>query len=114
MTKGRTDFSGVAALSICESLLLALTDHKILPEAEIMGILHDAAAAHDSAAGPLADAEMHDAVAALIHRITASIAHAAFEAPAAGVTQPGPANSDTSAKRLHPGDEIRPVLKSES
>ena len=35
-----------AALAICESLLLALNDRNILPEREIVGILHDAAAAH--------------------------------------------------------------------
>ena len=40
------DVSGTAALAICESLLLALNDRNILPEREIMGILEDAAAAH--------------------------------------------------------------------
>ncbi len=34
--------SGIAALSICEALLLALNDAKVLPESEIMGILKDA------------------------------------------------------------------------
>lgn len=64
------DIAGTAALSICESLLLALNDRKILPESEILGILTDAAAAHDVA--PDADrAEMHAAVAALINGIIA-------------------------------------------
>lgn len=31
--------SGMAALTICEGLLLALNDHKRLPENEIMGVL---------------------------------------------------------------------------
>ncbi|GGD18211.1 hypothetical protein GCM10011342_28630 [Aquisalinus flavus] len=67
----RNDYSGVAALSICESLLLALNDHNILPEAEIMGVLRDAAATHENAAPLDADAETHKAVAALINRIIA-------------------------------------------
>lgn len=36
------------ALAICESLLLALNDRKILPEREIIGILQDAAATHEN------------------------------------------------------------------
>ena len=46
-----SDVSGTAALAICESLLLALNDRNILPEHEIMGILHDAAAAHENDRG---------------------------------------------------------------
>ena len=34
----KTDHSVMAALSICEALLLALNNHKILPEHEIVGI----------------------------------------------------------------------------
>lgn len=64
-----TDYSGVAALSICEALLLAMNDHKILPEHEIIGILHDAASTHKNAASTEADSEMHDAVASLINQI---------------------------------------------
>ncbi|MDG3041748.1 hypothetical protein P6F28_10710 [Roseicyclus marinus] len=64
------DIAGTAALSICESLLLALNDGKILPEREIVGILRDAANAHEFAPG--ADqAEMHKAVAELINGIIA-------------------------------------------
>lgn len=64
------DIAGTAALSICESLLLALNDRNILPEKEILGILRDAAAAHEFAVG--ADqAKMHAAVAALINGILA-------------------------------------------
>jgi hypothetical protein len=58
-----TDIAGSAALSICESLLLALNDGKILPEREILGILKDAAAAHH-AAPDLDQTETHKAVAA--------------------------------------------------
>ena len=66
----RQDYSGMAALSICESLLLALSEHKILPEREISGVLQDAASTHENASGP--DAEMHRAVAARINRIIAA------------------------------------------
>jgi hypothetical protein len=65
------NLSGIAALSICESLLLALNDRKLLPESEILGILQDAAAAHEKAAGPDADTETHRAAAEIINRIIA-------------------------------------------
>ncbi len=65
------DYSGVAALSICEALLLAMNDHKLLPESEILGILRDAAAAHDNAAGTDAEIVMHRATAELINKIIA-------------------------------------------
>lgn len=65
------DVSGTAALSICESLLLALNDRNVLPEHEIVGILRDAAAAHSNDAGDDGKAELHSAVAALINGILA-------------------------------------------
>lgn len=63
----KNEYAGMAALSICESLLLALNDHDILPENEIMAILKDAAAAHENAAD--GDADLHRGVAALINQI---------------------------------------------
>jgi hypothetical protein len=63
------EYAGMAALSICESLLLALNDHKLIQESEILGILRDAAAAHENAEAAQGDAEAHKAVAALINRI---------------------------------------------
>jgi len=64
------EIAGTAALAICESLLLALNDRNILPEKEIVGILRDAAAAHEFA--PDGDqAGTHAAVAALINGILA-------------------------------------------
>jgi hypothetical protein len=42
------DVSGAAALTIVESLLLALNDRKGRPEQEILGILTDAALAHSN------------------------------------------------------------------
>ena len=61
--------SGVAALSICEALLLALNDAKILPESEIIGVLKDAAAVHENAEGSDRALKMHSAVAAQIRLI---------------------------------------------
>lgn len=64
------DIAGTAALAICEALLLALNDRNILPEKEIVGILRDAADAHEYA--PADDqADTHAAVAALINGILA-------------------------------------------
>ena len=65
------DVPGTAALSICESLLLALNDRKILPEHEVVGILRDAAGAHSNDPGEDGKAELHQAVAALINGILA-------------------------------------------
>ena len=65
-----SDIAGTAALSICESLLLALNDRNILPESEIVGVLKDAAAAHEFAPRGDRDA-LNAAVAALINGILA-------------------------------------------
>ena len=65
------DVPGAAALSICESLLLALNDRNILPEHEILGILRDAAAAHSNDPGNDGHRDHHTAVAALINGILA-------------------------------------------
>ena len=63
-----SDVSGTAALAICESLLLALNDRKIIPERDILGILKDAAAAHENVPEIDDNADLHKAVAALINR----------------------------------------------
>lgn len=65
------DVAGTAALAICESLLLALNDRNILPEKEVVAILHDAAAAHANDPGEDGHADLHRAVAALINGILA-------------------------------------------
>jgi hypothetical protein len=69
---GNETGAGLAALSICEALLLALNDAKILPEREIMGILADAAITQENADGTEAERVMHRTAAALINRIIAS------------------------------------------
>lgn len=74
------DVAGNAALAICESLLLALNDREILPEHEIVGVLKDAAAAHENAPPGDGIEEMHKAVAELINKSsTAEIQSAAPE-----------------------------------
>jgi hypothetical protein len=63
--------AGLAALSICESLLLALSDLKIMGEKDAGGVLEDAAAAHRSAGTSTQDAELHLEVVTIIDRIIA-------------------------------------------
>jgi hypothetical protein len=63
-----SDAAGQAALAICESMLLSLTENEIIDEAEARAILEDAAAAHRNAI-PLADAAAHDEAATLIEAI---------------------------------------------
>ena len=62
--------AGLAALSVCESLLLSLTENNVIDAAEAKAILADAAAAHRRAV-PLADGAAGDHVeaAALIEAI---------------------------------------------
>ena len=65
------DVNGTAALAICESLLLALNDRNILPENEIVGILKDAAAAHENSVEDGANPALSTAVVQLINGILA-------------------------------------------
>ncbi|MFW8636082.1 hypothetical protein [Cribrihabitans pelagius] len=67
-----SDNAGMAALSICEALLLAMNDLQMMPEHEIAGILRDAAASHENAAGTDAEVATHKAAAALINQIIAN------------------------------------------
>jgi hypothetical protein len=64
--------SGVAALSICESLLLAMGDLNIMKEAEAVGVIEDAAAGHRNFDGPSKDSALHIEVVAILDRILAS------------------------------------------
>jgi len=67
-----SEHAGLAALSICEALLLAMNDHGVLPEHEIMGVLRDAAATHENAVGTEHEMQRHRAVADLINAIISS------------------------------------------
>jgi hypothetical protein len=64
--------AGLAALSICESLLLALTDLNVIGKKEAGGILADAAAVHRGAVPHEQDMDMQLEVAAIIDRIIVS------------------------------------------
>lgn len=61
--------AGLAALSICESLLIALNDLKIIGDADARGVLEDAAESHRNAPPDAATPDEHRAVVALIERI---------------------------------------------
>lgn len=60
--------AGHAALAICESMLLSLTESKIIDPAEARAILADAAAAHRNSIPLVADgaAAAHENAASLI------------------------------------------------
>lgn len=66
-----SNHAGQAALSICEALLLAMSERGVLPEHEIVGVLRDAAATHENAVGTELEMEQHRAVADLINAIIA-------------------------------------------
>lgn len=60
----------IAALSICESLLLALEDRGLIDEGERQGLLEDVVAAHLAAAAR-GDPATHKAVARVVRDIGA-------------------------------------------
>lgn len=64
-----SEHAGQAALSICEALLLALSDGGVLPGHEIVGVLRDAAATHENATGTELEMAQHRSVADLINAI---------------------------------------------
>ena len=61
--------AGHAALAICESMLLSLTENKIIDQAEARAILEDAAAAHRNSIPLLADGAAHEQAATLIEAL---------------------------------------------
>jgi hypothetical protein len=61
--------AGHAALAICESILLSLTDSKVIDGAEAKSILADAATAHRNAISLSTDGRAHDEAASLIEAI---------------------------------------------
>ncbi len=60
---------GAAALSLCQSLLLALQDRKILENAEVNGLLEDVVSAHRNAAADGEEPEFNNAVADAVSSI---------------------------------------------
>ncbi len=67
--KTNPDIAGLAALSICESLLLSLTDLEVMEREEVIAILDDAAAAHLGAKAEARNPQAHQDAADLIDRI---------------------------------------------
>jgi hypothetical protein len=65
------DASGMAALSICESLILAMGDLKIMGENDAVGVISDAANAHRNASGSPKEIARHLEAAAILDRIIA-------------------------------------------
>ena len=63
--------NGTAALNICESLLLALTDLKVIREEDVRALLTDVATANDGAVTSPPTPETNQAVAQIIRRILA-------------------------------------------
>lgn len=64
--------AGCAALAICESLLLALTEAKVLDGHDVRGVLEDAATAHRDSESAALDAAVHREAAHMIERIITS------------------------------------------
>jgi hypothetical protein len=62
---------GSAALGICESLLLALTDAKILSEQDARDLLTDVVTTHQDAVDASKSPDKHHAVIAIVQRILA-------------------------------------------
>jgi hypothetical protein len=65
------DAAGHAALAICESLLLSLTDLKLMTQQDAHDLLSDAAAAHRQASPGSQSPETRQAVVAILERILA-------------------------------------------
>ena len=63
------DAEGMAALGICESLLLALTDLKIISEGDAYDLLTDVATTHNEAAAASPAPEKHRAVVEIVQRL---------------------------------------------
>jgi hypothetical protein len=62
---------GMAAVGICESLLIALTELKIISEKNTRGLLTDVATKHNEAALAAQAPERHQAVVEIVKRILA-------------------------------------------
>jgi hypothetical protein len=65
--------AGCAALAICESLLLALTETKLLDIHDVRGVLEDAATAHRDSESATPDAAVHREAARMIEGIISSL-----------------------------------------
>lgn len=64
---------GLAALGICESLLLSLVDLKVMSEEQAHALLTDVATTHDDAASASSEPDKHRAVAEIVKRLIISM-----------------------------------------
>ncbi len=83
--------AGDAALSICELLLIAMRDLKILGDGEVQKVLARAATKHHRASRSSGDLGLHKQATAIIERVAAS--HSSL--PGRGSTPRSPAKSRT-------------------
>jgi hypothetical protein len=60
---------GAAALGICESLLIALTEAKVINEQDARDLLTDVVTTHQEAAASSKTPDKHHAVVAIVQRI---------------------------------------------
>ena len=65
--------AGAAALSICESLLLALSDLHIIAVKDACNVLDDAAATHRGAVDAGENGDLNGRVVGIIERISAGL-----------------------------------------
>lgn len=65
------DAEGMAALGICESLLIALTDLKVIGEKDARDLLIDVVTAHSEAAEGAVTPDRHRAAIKIVQRILA-------------------------------------------
>ena len=61
--------AGLAALTICEALILSLLDRGLLDETEANGLLEDVIAVHRSAAAVSDAPDLHEKVVRIVDRI---------------------------------------------
>ena len=81
-----SEADGLAALGICESLLLELNDRQVISNHDLRGLLTDVVTAHAEAASVSETPEVHHAVVEIVQRILASsnAGDAAEQLPATG------------------------------
>jgi hypothetical protein len=63
------DAAGLAALSICEALLITLIEKRVLNIEDVQAALEDAAAAHQGSNGIAEDLRLHHMAVHLVERI---------------------------------------------
>lgn len=73
MSEPTPEAVGLAALAVCESLMIALMEEGVLDKDEAQGVLEDAMCAHDNAAQSKGRTEVHRAAARLIEHINDGI-----------------------------------------